>query len=278
VITLSTQRRHGMDRVTSKDGTSIAYEHEGRGPAVILVGGAIDDGSENAPLIPELAENFTVYNYARRGRGESGDTPPYTVEREIEDLQALIAEHGGSAHVFGASSGGGLALEAAAAGVAIDRLAVYEVPYAMAEDGPHWNRRDVPEVEELLADGRRGDVVELFMRTVGSSEEDIAGARGSPFWPALQALAHTLAYDAACMGDGPPPTARLARITQPTLVATGGGTPDAHAGGLPSGFMDRAADAIAASIPQAERQVIGGAGHMVDAKLVAPVLERFFGR
>jgi pimeloyl-ACP methyl ester carboxylesterase len=113
-----------MDRVTSKDGTSIAYEHEGRGPAVILVGGAIDDGSENAPLIPELAENFTVYNYARRGRGESGDTPPYTVEREIEDMQALIAEHGGSAHVFGASSGGGLALEAAAAEVAIDRLAV----------------------------------------------------------------------------------------------------------------------------------------------------------
>ena len=267
-----------MDRVTSKDGTSIAYEHDGRGPAVILVGGAIDDGSENAPLIPELAENFTVYNYARRGRDESGDTPPYTVGREIEDLQALIAEHGGSAHVFGASSGGGLALEAAAAGVAIDRLAVYEVPYAMAEDGPHWNRRDVPEVEELLADGRRGDVVELFMRTVGSSEEDIAGARGSPFWPALEALAHTLAYDAACMGDGPPPTARLARITQPTLVATGGATPEAHAGGLPSGFMDRAADAIAASIPQAERQVIGGAGHMVDAKLIAPVLERFFGR
>jgi pimeloyl-ACP methyl ester carboxylesterase len=148
----------------------------------------------------------------------------------------------------------------------------------MAEDGPHWNLRDVPEVEELLADGRRGDVVELFMRTVGSSEEDIAEARGSPFWPALEALAHTLAYDAACMGDGPPPTARLARITQPALVATGGGTPDAHAGGLPSGFMDCAADAIAASIPQAERQVIGGAGHMVDAKLVAPVLERFFGR
>jgi len=200
------------------------------------------------------------------------------VEREIEDIQALIAEDGGSAHVFGASSGGGLALEAAAAGVAIDRLAVYEVPYAMAEDGPHWNRGDVPEVEELLAKGRRGDVVELFMRMVGSSDEDIEGARASPFWPSLEALAHTLAYDAACMGDGPPPAARLARITQPTLVATGGGTPDAHARGLPSGFMDRAADAIAASIPQAERQVIGGAGHMVDAKLVAPVLERFFGR
>jgi pimeloyl-ACP methyl ester carboxylesterase len=265
-----------MDRVTSKDGTSIAYEHDGRGPAVILVGGAIDDGSENAPLIPELAENFTVYNYARRGRGESGDTPPYAVEREI-DLEALIAEAGGSAHVFGTSSGGGLALEAAAAGLAIDRLAVYEVPYTLDEDGPHWNRGDVPEVEELLAKGRRGDVVELFMRMVGSSEEDIAGARGSPFWPALEALAHTLAYDAACMGDGPPPTARLATITRPTLVATGGGSPDSHASGLPAGFMDRAADAIAASIPLAERRIIDGGGHMVDATLVAPVLERFFG-
>jgi pimeloyl-ACP methyl ester carboxylesterase len=127
--------------VTSKDGTSIAYEHDGRGPAVILVGGPIDDGSENAPLIPELAERFTVNNYARRGRGESGDTPPYAVEREIEDLQALITEHGGAAHVFGASSGSGLALEAAAAGVAIDRLAVYEVPYAMAEDALEPARR-----------------------------------------------------------------------------------------------------------------------------------------
>jgi len=113
-----------MDRVTSKDGTSIAYEREGPGPAVVLVGGAIDDGSENAPLAPELADNFTVFDYARRGRGESGDTPPYTVEREIEDLEALIAEAGGSAHVFGASSGGGLALEAAAAGLAIDRRRV----------------------------------------------------------------------------------------------------------------------------------------------------------
>jgi pimeloyl-ACP methyl ester carboxylesterase len=265
-----------MDRVTSKDGTSIAYERVGNGPTVILVGGAIDDGSENAPLVPELAEHFTVVNYARRGRGESGDTLPYAVDREIEDVEALIAESGGSAQVFGASSGGALALEAAAAGLAIDRLAVYEVPYNMDNDGPHWNQGDVSKVEALLVEGRRGDVVELFMRTVGSSEEDIAGAKGSPFWPPLEGLAHTLAYDAACMGDGPPPAARLAKITQPTLVATGGGTPDPHAAGLPHGFMDRAADAIAASIPLAQRQIIEGGGHMVDAKLVAPVLERFF--
>jgi Alpha/beta hydrolase family len=263
-----------MERVTSKDGTAIAFERVGTGPAVVLVGGAIDDGSENAPLAPALGDRFTVYNYARRGRGASGDTAPYAVEREIEDLEAIITEAGGAAHVFGASSGGGLALEAAAAGLPIGRLAVYEVPYAMTEDGPHWDRRDLPAVEELLAEGRRGDVVELFMRTVGSSEEDIAGAKGSPYWPPLEAIAHTLAYDAAVMGDGHPPSERLARISSPTLVVTGT-VADAH-GGVPPEFMGRAADAIAVVIPHAERAVIEGAGHMVDATLLAPVIGRFF--
>jgi pimeloyl-ACP methyl ester carboxylesterase len=118
-----------LSRVTSsKDGTDIAYERMGSGPAVILVGGGLDDGAENAPLAPELAEQFTVYNYARRGRGESGDTLPYAVAREIEDLDALIAEAGGSAHLYGVSSGGALALEAAAAGLAVDGIALYEVP------------------------------------------------------------------------------------------------------------------------------------------------------
>lgn len=262
-----------MEVVTSKDGTPIVYQREGRGPAVVLVGGALDDGSENASLIPELAERFTVHNYARRGRGESGDTPPYAVEREIEDLEALMIEAGGSASVFGASSGGALAMEAAAAGLPIERLAVYEVPYGLDEDGPHWDRRDLPRVEELLAEDRRGDVVELFMRTVGSPDEAVEGAKASPYWPALERLANTLAYDAACMGEGPPPAERLARISQPTLVVAG-----SQAGGLPPGFMDRAADAIAASIPNAERQTIEGAGHMVDAKLVAPALEGFFSR
>ena len=121
-------------RVTSNDGTTIAYDRKGSGPAVVLVGGALDDGAENASLVPALAEHFTVYNYARRGRGASGFTEPYAVEREIEDLDALIAEAGGSAHLFGASSGGALALEAAAAGSAIDTIAVWEVPYAVGDD------------------------------------------------------------------------------------------------------------------------------------------------
>jgi pimeloyl-ACP methyl ester carboxylesterase len=264
-----------MDRVPSKDGTSIAYDRQGSGPAVILVGGAFVDRSENAPLATELAERFTVYNYDRRGRGDSGDTLPYAVEREIEDLEPLIAEAGGSAHLYGISSGGALALEAAAAGVAVDKLAVYEVPYNMADDGPQRQREYVEQLGAFLAEGRRGDAAELFMRTAGASEEMIEGAKNSPMWPGLEAIAHTLAYDAGCMGNGQPPTARLARITRPTLVATGGGSPDSFVGGG-GDLFGKAADAIAASIPQAERQTIEGQTHMVDPKALAPVLERFF--
>jgi pimeloyl-ACP methyl ester carboxylesterase len=267
-----------MDRVTSKDGTSIAYDRQGGGPAVILVGGGLDDGSENAPLVPELARWFTVYNYARRGRGESGDAQPYALEREVEDIEALIAEAGGSAHLYGVSSGGGLALEAAAAGVAVDRLAVYEVPYCVAGDMVRRAREFVERLGPALADGRRGDALELFMRFAGSSEDDVEGARRSPWWPGLEALAHTLAYDAACMGDFRPPTARLATITQPVLVVTGGVSPDSQVGmgGLPPDFFEQAADAIAASIPKAQRMTFEGQGHVADPKLAAPLLARFF--
>jgi pimeloyl-ACP methyl ester carboxylesterase len=268
-----------MNRVRSKDGTSIAYDRQGDGPAVILVGGGLDDGSENAPLVPELAALFTVVNYARRGRGDSGDTLPYALEREIEDLQALIAAAGGSAHLYGVSSGGALALEATAAGLAVDRLAVYEVPYLVADELAQRWRRYVEQLGAVLAEDRRGKALELFMRLAGSSEEDIAGARSSPVWPGLEAIAHTLAYDAACLGDGRPPTARLATITRPTLVLTGGVSPDAQVGmgGMPPDFFDRAADAIAASVPLAERLTLSGQGHVADPKVVVPVLERFFG-
>jgi pimeloyl-ACP methyl ester carboxylesterase len=264
-----------MNRVTSKDGTSIAYERIGSGPAVILVGGGFVDRSENVPLAAELARQCTVYNYDRRGRGQSGDTLPYAVDREIEDIEALIAEAGGSAHLYGASSGGALALQAAAAEVAVDRLAVYEVPYSMAEEAVRRWQEYVEQLGTLLAEGRRGDAAELFMRTAGATEEMIARARSSPVWPGLEALAHTLAYDAACMGNGRPPTARLATITRPTLVATGGASPDSFVGGG-GDFFEQAADAIAASIPQAERLTIEGQTHMVDPKALAPVLERFF--
>ena len=169
--------------VTSTDGTCIAYEYAGAGPAVILVGGGLDDGSENEPLVPELAQAFAVYNYARRGRGASGDTLPYAVEREIEDLAALVDEAGGAACVLGVSSGGGLALRAAAAGVAIDRLAVYEVPYCLSQEMQQRVRQYVEALGPALASGVAGQGLELFMRLAGSSGEEIAGARSSPFGP-----------------------------------------------------------------------------------------------
>lgn len=178
-----------MQRVVSRDGTAIAYERSGSGPALILVGGATTDRSSNAALAAELAGRFTVVNDDRRGRGDSGDTLPYALEREFED---------------------------------------------------------------------------------------IAGARSSPMWTGCQAIAHTFAYDAACMGDNNPP-ARLARITQPTLLATGGASPDSFVGGG-GDFFAAAADAIAARVPHAERRTVEGQTHMVDPTVLGPVLVEFFGR
>jgi pimeloyl-ACP methyl ester carboxylesterase len=254
-----------MPRVTSSDGTSIAYDRQGHGPPVILVGGGLDDGSENIPLAAELATTFTVLNYARRGRAGSGDTQPYAVEREIEDIEALIGEAGGSAHLYGVSSGGMFALEAAAAGLAIERLGVYDVPYDPSDDAPRRYEDYRHQLAAALAEGRRGDAVDLFMRLAGSSDDDVAGARNSPFWPGLEAVAHTLAYDAALYGQ--PPVERLATISQPTLVITGG----------ESDFYAPAADAIVANVPNAEQLVLKGQGHVADPVAVALVLRPFFG-
>jgi pimeloyl-ACP methyl ester carboxylesterase len=254
-----------MSHVISNDGTTIAYDRQGDGPAVILATGALDDGTENAPLATELAAHFTVYNYNRRGRGDSGDTQPYALEREIEDLDALIAEAGGSAHLYGVSSGGGLVLEAAAAGLAVERLAVYEVPYMVSDVMRQAADEYVGHLHAALAEGRRSDAGELFMRLAGSPDEQIEEAKSSPYWPGVMALAPTLAYDAACCRSYHPPTDLLATVTQPTLVATGGSVD----------VFEQAADLIAATVPNAERRVISGMGHVVDATTFAPVLKDF---
>jgi pimeloyl-ACP methyl ester carboxylesterase len=255
-----------VERVMSKDGTEIAYLREGRGRPLILVTGALDDGSENAPLATELAKQFSVYNYASRGRGASTNTLPYAVERELEDLNALMAAAGGSALVYGVSSGGALVLEAAASGLPIDKIAVYEVPYSVDDETPQQLREYVQSLEALLAEGRRSDALALFMQLAGSSEEEIEEARNSDLWPGLEAIAHTLAYDAAVLGDGRPPAARLATIRQPTLVATGGSVP----------FFEQAADAVVASLRQAARLTLHGQAHEVDPEVIAPELVRFF--
>jgi pimeloyl-ACP methyl ester carboxylesterase len=233
------------------------------------------DRSENAPLAEELVTQFTVVNYDRRGRGESGDTAPYAVEREFDDLAALIDEVGGSAFLYGVSSGGALALEAAAAGLPVTKVAVFEVPYDVYPGARERHRAYTKELRALLAADRRDAAFALFMRLAGTPEEFIAQAPNSPLWASLMANAPTLAYDAACLNDGGPPNDRLAAITQPVLVLTGT-TIDSSMTGLGAAFFADAADAIVTTIPKAERAVIPQAGHVADPKAVAPVLRRFF--
>lgn len=254
--------------VHSKDGTRIAFTREGRGPRVILVGGGATDRAENAPLARELAKRFTAVNYDRRGRGQSGDTPPYALARELEDLDALLA--GGPAHVVGISSGGALALEAAAAGLAIDKLVVYEVPYNVDPGWPARWRAYVDELHALLAAGRRGDAFAHFMRLAEVPEHEIEAARTAVFWPQLEALAPTLAYDAACLGDGVVPT-RFGAISQPVLVLTGerDGPDWVRA-------LGPAADALAATLPDGRRQTLPDAQHVADPIALGTIAERFF--
>ncbi|MFC9688245.1 alpha/beta fold hydrolase [Kribbella sp. NPDC056951] len=265
-----------MSHVTSADGTTIGYDRlSDDGPALLLVGGGLDDGAENVPLGEWLASTFSVVNYRRRGRGDSGDTAPYTVEREIEDLAAVIEAVGGRAHVFAASSGGALALEAAAAGLPIDRIATHEVSYLLGDEMVAGWQTYVDDLTVALDAGDPDQALRLFMKLAGSSEQDIAGAEAAPVWPALVALAPTLRYDAACVGEGPPPADRLAKVTQPVLLSTGA-TLDPHSAGLPFDFFGAAADAAAAYLPNAHHLTIEVAGHVADPQVLGPFLSRFY--
>ena len=267
-----------MDRVISRDGTSIAFERQGSGPAVILVGGGLVDRSENAPLSAELASSFTTYNYDRRGRSESSDTQPYALEREIEDIAALIAEAGGSAHLYGVSSGGALVLEAAAAGVAADRLAVYEVPYQTDEVFQKAWRTYVEELDRLRsrpANGARRSSCSCgwSVPATRSSRGRRRPSTGRELW-----RWRTRSPTTRRASGTDRPRERLATIKQPTLVVTGDVAPDPnYMGEVPVDFFGRAAEEIAAAVPNAERATLEGQWHMVDAKVLAPELERFFG-
>lgn len=256
-----------METVTSRDGTTIAFDRMGEGAPVILVSGGSVDRSSNAQLAALLTADFTVLNYDRRGRGPSGDTPPYAVQREIEDIDAVIAAAGGPAHLYGTSSGAALALEAAASGSSITKLALWEPPYILDEN----NRPPADQVEQyerMLAEGRRGDAAQYFMeKVVGMPPEFVADARSAPWWPAQEALAHTLPYDATIMGDYSLPSARAAKVTAPTLVIDGGGS---------FGFMAETADALADLLPHGQRRTLAGQEHNVDPAVLAPVLREFF--
>ncbi|HEY3000961.1 MAG TPA: alpha/beta fold hydrolase [Kribbellaceae bacterium] len=257
-----------MYTTTSADGTRIAYEQAGSGAPVVFVTGAFNDRTTCAPLAKLLEDRFTVVTYDRRGKGDSGDTAPYAVEREIEDLAAVIAAvDGGPANVFGFSSGAVLALKAAVAGAAIRSLALYEAPYRVGADVA---TADMPDrLAGLVAAGRRGDAVELFQtEVVGLPAELVAGLRNAPFRPALEAMAPTLAYETTITGPAAPTAAELAAVAVPAVVLNG-----AKAWGP----MEEWAIALAGALPHGRHvRLSGGENHDIDPEATAPVIGKHF--
>lgn len=253
--------------VTSADGTTIHFEQAGSGAPVILVGGAFNDRTTVAGLASVLAGDFTTIAYDRRGRGDSTDASSYAMEREIEDLAALIEHVGGSASVFGHSSGAILALEAAAAGIGIDKVVAYEPPYATDEHP----RPDVLEkVRAQLAAGDRDGAVATFLVVAGTPEEMVEGMKAAPVWGWFTALAHTLPYDLEICGPGGRPRlANLARITAPALVIGGGASPDA---------LQDGARVAAEAVPGARHEILAGQDHGVlqYPETLEPLLTDFF--
>ena len=242
--------------VTSADGTVIGFDQSGAGPAVILVQGALMNRSD--PVMTGIAAGlsrwFTVLNYDRRGRGGSGDTQPYAVERE--------------AAVFGGSSGAGLALRAAARDPAMTRLALWEPPYHVDDSAPRLPDDFAMQLDGLVRAGRRAEAVELFLvKAAEASPRDVAALRDQPFWPAMEAAAQTLAYEAFVMGpDNELPAGLLAGIAQPTLVLNGGASP---------AWMGHAGKAVASAIPGAVHRVLEGQSHYVAPEAIVPGLIEF---
>ena len=257
-----------MQTVTSADGTPIAYDRLGDGPAVILVCGGSVDRMSNAPLAALLAQSYTVYNYDRRGRGDSGDADVYAVEREFEDLDAIFAVAGGSAHLYGTSSGAALALLATVSGRPVNRLALWEPPYFLegAEGRPPADTASI--YRAFVAEGRRDKAAEYFMaEVVGMPAEFVAQAKESPWWPAQLALAHTLAYDATVMAGNGLPVEAIKSVRQPTLLLTGGAT-------WP--WMVDSNKVVAELLQDGSHVVLAEQQHNVDPAVLAPALKEFW--
>lgn len=258
-----------MNTVVSKDGTTIAYDRRGDGPALVLVDGALCSRAQGPmpDLAEQLASEFTVYNYDRRGRGDSGDQDEYDVEREIEDLAAVIEAAGGSAYVYGTSSGAALALRAAEAGLPITRLVAFEPPYVVDD-----SRKPIPRtwVSDLKALGP-GDAVKYFMtKGIGLPGFVVALMKLMPAWKGMKAVAHTLPYDATLLGENcfgqPLDASQWASIDQPVLVVNGGKSP---------GWMKTSVRALAAAVPGAKHEEVPGQNHVIKATAIAPVIAGF---
>ncbi|MFC4010864.1 alpha/beta fold hydrolase [Nonomuraea purpurea] len=261
-----------MDTVFSADGTTIAYEQQGSGPAVVLVGGAFMTRGDSAALASLLTERFTVITYDRRGRGDSGDNAVYDVQREVEDLNALIERAGGEAMVFGMSSGAVLALEATARGSAVTRLALYEPPFVTDASRPPLPADYVDHLEALVEQEAYGDAVAYFMTAaVGMPAEAVEGMRQAPFWTGMEAIARTLPYDGRVMGAGmsgrPLPADRWQSVKVPVLVGSG----DAGAPHMLTGARE-----LAALADNFALHIFPGQEHNIDPGILAPVLTGFF--
>jgi pimeloyl-ACP methyl ester carboxylesterase len=252
--------------VMSRDGTSIAYERAGTGPPLILVdaAGHYRDLSSFDGLIGLLATDFTVYHYDRRGRGASTDTAPFAVEREVDDLVALIDEAGGSACLYGFSSGALVALHAAASGLAIPKLALLEPPIAPDEDLAA-QQAFTADLAGLVAAGRPDDAVEHFIMSIGVPDDIVAGMRATPSWAAMAAVAHTLVYDS--LVSEATSFELLASVTVPTLVVDSGGSTE---------DLTTMAATVATAMPDATHRSLPGEWHGVSDEVLAPVLIEFF--
>jgi len=263
---------HGT--VTSRDGTSIAFDRTGTGPSLILVGGALSERSAWAPLAELLAPHFTVTAYDRRGRGDSGDTAPYAVDREIGDIAALIDDVGGTAFVHGQSSGAVLALEATLRlPDKVRKLSLYEPPFIIDDSRLPPPAGFAAHIDELLAADARDEAVEYWMTDiVGAPAEMVAEMKNAPMWPALKAVAHTLPYDIAVLGEGmsgkPLPAERWADMTAPVLVMDGGASPP---------WIRHTAQTLADTLPYGQHQTLVGQTHSAAPEVLAPELEQFFG-
>ena len=264
-----------MKTVTSEDGTSIAFDQSGEGPPVILVNGALGDRSHQMQmeLAALLAEYFTVFNYDRRGRGDSGDTTPYAVEREIEDIDALIDEAGGSAFVYGVSSGAILALEAAnALSTKVEKLALYEPPFILDDSRPPLPKDYVEQLDEAIATDDRSAAVEIFMtQAMLVPDEHLEPMRNDPMWAEMETLAHTIAYDGAIVRDvmaGEPwPTDKWDSVTSPTLVVSGE---------MSEAFFHDAANTLVNDLADAQHHSLEEQSHEVAPEALVPVLENFY--
>jgi pimeloyl-ACP methyl ester carboxylesterase len=264
-----------MATVVSRDGTALAFDRLGDGSPIILVHPAFSHRSFNpamAELAQRLASRFTVFNYDRRGRGDSGDTPPYSVEREIEDLEAILAEAGGAAYVYAMSSGAALALAAVSRGVPVAKLALYEPPFFVDDTHPPVPADYASRLADLVASGRRDEALEYYFTRVALVPADmVAQMRTQPMWPAFQAVAHTLYYDARIMEgtqQGKPlPAERTASVTVPTLLIVGSAAPV---------WTHHAVQALAKALPNAHVQTLEGEFHAVAPATLAPALAEFF--